>query len=1321
MSLFKLKPMTTTAEKIDAFQSTVCTFNAAVPLVYGTSLRSPFLINYQDFESKEKRESQGSGKAKQVSVNYDYYAYLELAVCDTGGDAVQLGEITVGDKTYSSLAEFNASDEAGSGLDFNDGTVSDPTPYMIEHHEDKAVPYDGLAYLYGKAYLGENSASVPSYSLIVKGRLREDGDGIDANPADVIRDLLTIAGMGEAIDENSFGQFRLYCKENDLLVSTPRDAFNDQKKAQEVIAELLEICDTYMFISIDKFKFVPRDDQDAGVWRPNRQPVYDLTDDDFILQGAGAAITYEVRDGSEIYNRHGVSFTNRANSYESEVIWYEDTADILENGVRAAAVFEAPWIHTKERAVKIAKRRARKNLLENVRYTVKLPYEFMMLEPGDLVTLTNSVLDLNRQPCMVDTVTIGADKIVTVTAIKRPAGEYAAAQYDVHSEYNTVDYNVDPGNSAAPLFIIPPSDLVTTSASGLEIWVLVHGQTKDWGGCQVWVSDKDSEYNFSGTAAIEGRYGSLKSALTATGTEATIKFSNPNRVALLVGSAADAERGNTLIWINGECMSYSKAEPLEEFNAYKLSGLVRGQYGTRAKEHAVNEAMGVLDAGVYVVSLTKHYAGREMYFKFPAFNVFRGNLQQLQELTAYSCRANAADLPDCTGITAFNRYRELADDVTRYDIEVTWQPADFDSYQAAQVWYKQTGSQGKNLRVIPEGVAGSELGYTGKWLYAGSGYNAVTIPQAVVGDTYKIAVCTQDIYNNTEGPDMSPQVELLVAMKSELPDTPANVSVSFGAGVNISWNEVRNADIKYYEIRTVQNTDTEPIFSTTETSCTLQLGSRSGSIYVCAVSAYGKRSVPAMVKYNKPAPAAPRPAAVTAQIQGLAISMQDIPNDCYKLRLKVNTDIMDLEAALYHYDAAPGVYTVSYCFIDCFGAGPYSVATVATVEAYIPPELLAAESFNYERMSEAAKNAIADAATDNINVAVKGMLGNGTALVMQEGGYALVTSNGQKLTGLFADEAGALRLQGDYIHLTGNTVFDENVIIKGHMTAGSVSCDDGVSIAAGAVSLNDRGMQVQCSNGSQVSFNDAGMQFVDNNGNVFGAIGRFKAGTCKHNDVVTLNWDMAPKSVLMIPTNLKTYAQGYDNVYVKCFAANVTAASFKCQCYTTAAGGTASSITTASNVARVTPSANSSETRTLTTTTNTYNMPAGATLTNLSIDVSAEGFYKRMNSGGYLWTFIYLVGLYLDVYVNEDLSETITLVQGDRHYYDDKYSGTATAVINHPAGARIGIRSRLEYVVDDISYGSREIVLNCAAGTLTPNITGDTVIATGEATYFVFA
>lgn len=1333
---------TTKSEKIENFQATVCEFGLGVPLLYGRCRTSVDLINYQDFTSSERKQTSKTGKSKNTSITYYYNCYLELAIGET---ISSVGRIWVGDKKYDSLAALNGNAVIGDGshkntgedinegspLQVNIGNNNSPTTYMSTKHPDIAVGYEGLSYLYGFIYLGEDSASVPSYKVEVNGLLQNDvsaGDGTDANPAHIIRDIMERVGLTELkagsytnIDAESFNNYANYCKAADLLVSTPDGKFNSQTKAQEIIAELLNLTNTYMYWNNDRFVFVPRDDRQHESWMPNKQIVYDLTADDLALDNGGL-VNFKRKDSRELYNHITVNFTNRDNDYEQESISYQDVDNIRNNGIKSVSV-DALWLHTKERAVKYAKALARKYLTEQNQYTLKLDWKYGRLTPGDLVRVTDNNLGIINQVMMVSEITEDAKGLLTITAIQREDGDYSEATYTVNNNYSYQDFNIVPGDTARPLFIIPPADLIT-SANGLEMWIALHGEDEKWGGCNIFLSDKDSQYTLNGVQDVSSTYGTITSAMTEDSTSVNVRFSNPKGVELLTGSVYDAEQGNTLIWVNGECMSYTLAT-LTAKNTYTLSGLIRGQYGTKKVAHNVGEDIAVLDSNIYVVPLTKHYQGRELYFKFPSFNVFGGNGQNIAGLDYYNVTANTADLPNCTDVTAYTKYREMADDITRYDVVIEWEPPDFASYQQALVWFKTSNTQGNTLGVIPEGVAGNELGFTNKWAFGGQGYNSVTIPQAAIGDTYRIAVCTQDIYGNTESPDMSEQIDFVVARKSETPNTPSNVSISFGAGVNISWEAVRNADIKRYEIRDniigENNYSSVPaLFSTTETECTIQLTERRGTLYVYAVSAYEVYSAPAIISYNKPVPITPSIANVTAQIQGLSIVMQAIPTDAFKINLKVNDDVRETDTSVYHYDAPAGVYSVSYCFVDCFGAGEYSVPAIATVEAYIPPELLAAESFNYERMSQAAKNAIADASTDNINVAVKGILGNGTSLVLQEDGYALVTINGDKITGLFADEAGTLRLQGDYIHLTGNTVFDENVIIKGIMTAGSISCDNGVSIAAGAVGINGDGMQVQCTNGSMVAFNGNGMQFVDSNGRIFSNIGRYQAGTCRHNQVVSLNWDVAPKTVLMIPSNLKTYATGYDNVYVKCFAENVTAAGFTCKCYTTAVGGSSTSITTASATNSITPSTENRNPQTLNTIVSTYNMPSGATRTNISIDLSAEGFCDISDRNGNQLVWIYMQGLFLDVYVNGTLTKTVTVIEGGKSYDNDKYSATATATIDHASGATIGVRARLTYVPYTVTSYSSTIKVSRAAGTLTPNVTGDTTIATGEATFFAF-
>lgn len=930
MGLFKKTSITNRSNKIDAFQSTVCEFGTPVPLLYGTCKISPNLICYQDFETQEKRVTQKSGKSKSTTITYLYYVYTELAL----GEGVINGikKIWVGDTAYSSLSALNAnSGNEGAGLALNIGNDDKPTTYMSTHHADIAAGYTNLAYLYGKIFLGEDNASMPSYSVEIMGTLLEDG--IDANPAYVIRDILKNIGLDTYIDTESFKNYAAYCSAADLLVSSYNDAFSSQKKAQEVIAELLELTNTYMFWSVDRFKFVPRDDMKRGSWQPNTEVIYDIDADELISQG-GAPVVFKRKDSTEIYNYVTVNFLNRANDYEEESVSFQDIGSIKKYGVRSTSV-DAKWFHTKERALKYAQMKTRQAQMECNQYTLKLPWKYCRLEPGDLIRITDAAIGITGQVAMVSEVTEDKNGLITVTALQRAPGDYSEAKYKVDNKYQYQDFNVESGNTARPLFIIPPSDLVASS-SGCELWIALHGESANWGGCDVHVSSKDGDYSYNGTQGVSSIYGRLTSALPADGDTVNVQLTNPRTVELLTGSEQDAENGLTLIWINGECMSYSLAT-LTGVNSYRLSGLKRGQNGTRVQAHSIGDDMAVLDGNIYALSLPKSYIGKTLYFKFPAFNGFKANGQNLNELDCYTCVAGVGDLPNCTDVVAYNKYRDADGIIVYHDIIVEWQaPAGFENYQQAQVWYK----------------AATES----KWQYGGQGYSKATLPQVDIGVTYTIAVCTQDIFGNTETPDASAQTSILVALSTETPTAPDGLAVTLNNGFVISWNEVRNADIKYYEIRLdskVGNSE-NLIARTSECSyVTNAITETSGKIYVYAVSAYGKISAPATFEYNFNRPAAPT-ITVTSKLQGISCRANSVPADClgvhwYFDSLTGNNDVKTVNNT-YYADKEPGNYTVRACYYDYFGDGNFSKNVMVRVTGQVDKSMIAAGTVLAEMM-----------------------------------------------------------------------------------------------------------------------------------------------------------------------------------------------------------------------------------------------------------------------------------------------------------------------------------------------------------------------------------
>ena len=918
MGLFKKTSFTSRSNKIDSFQSTVCEFGTPVPLLYGTCKVAPNLICYQDFTTRERRVTQKSGKSKSTTITYLYYVYVELALGEGVIDGVS--KVWVGDTAYSTLYALNANTgNEGAGLSLSRGNDNAPTAYMSANHADIATGYTNLAYLYGKIFLGEDNASMPSYSFEVRGTLLGSGDGIDANPAYVIRDILSSIGLGEYVDDTSFKNYAAYCNATDLLVSSYNDAFSSQKKAQEVIAELLELTNTYMFWSVDRFKFVPRDDIPRGTWKPNTEIIYDIDADELISQN-GAPVVFRRKDSTEIYNYVTVNFLNRANDYEEESVSFQDIASIKAYGVRSVS-YDAKWLHTKERALKYAQMKTRLAQTECNQYTLKLPWKYCRLEPGDLIRITDEAIGIKGQVAMVSEVSEANDGLITVTALQRAPGDYSEAKYKVDNKYQYQDFNIDPGDTARPLFIIPPSDLVASS-SGCELWIALHGNSEDWGGCDVYVSTKDGDYSYNGTHGVSSVYGWLISDLAYDGDSVDIQLDNPRAVELLTGSTQDAADGNTLIWINGECMSYSLAT-LQGSNVYTLSGLVRGQYGTKQGEHYFDDDVAVLDGNIYAVSLPKAYIGKTLYFKFPAFNAFKANGQDLADVDCYTCIAGVGDLPNCTQVTAYNKYRDADGIIVYHDIIVEWQPpGNFENYQQAQVWYKASTES--------------------KWQYGGQGYSKATLPQVDIGVTYDIAVCTQDIFGNTETPDASAKTSILVALSTEIPNTPQNVSISIGELFKITWDEVHNADIKYYEVRLdtqVGEDNSNFIARVSDASCTTNsINAESGTIYIFAVSAYGKVSAPATAQFSITKPKAPT-ITVAAKLTGIDCRVPSIPANCIGVHwyFTAGSDASDdkTQGNTFFKNCDAGNYEVRACYYTYFGDGAFSKSQMVHVSGKV--------------------------------------------------------------------------------------------------------------------------------------------------------------------------------------------------------------------------------------------------------------------------------------------------------------------------------------------------------------------------------------------------
>ena len=941
----------TRADKISNFQVNTAEYGSPVMELLGTTRVSGNVIYYDDFTAHEHRQTQRTGKggkSKSTNITYTYTVAVILGLCE--------GPVTGIGKVWKDKEIYTYPDDNIQLTLFTGTQNQQPWSYVVGKHPEKALAYEGLAYMAGVIDLGD-SAGMPSYNFEVKGQLLSTGDGIDVNPMDYIKYVLGKVGQSNA---TIYGEanFRQYCAEADLLISTPSDATGAQE-AQKIINEIAQLCGAYVFWSNDAYKIVPLADRPVGEWTPDKVIRYDLTVDDFMPQN-GSCITWSRKDSSNQYNRYTVEFSNRANNYEKESVTYEDTADIAERGVKQAPTINAGYIYTKERAVVVAEAAARRNAVGKNQYQFKLGWAFCRLEPGDLIRITDEASGIENTVVIITDVQESADGLLAITAISWFQDDYGAAEYDVHEvDRPNIDFNVPPGDTATPVIFQPPADL---TVNGLELWLAAKGEDPEsWGGCTVYVSDDNEYFRELGRITNTARFGPLVSNITANATTLDVAING----TMLSGSQQDAERANTLLWVDGECISYQTATLLQNGN-YRLSGLIRGQYNTTASAHNAGATVVRCDEALLRAPFDKEDIGKTLWLKFCSYNIFGAAEQSLDEVDAYQYVLSAYYIPPVTNVAAYNRYRMIKDGVARYDIVVSWTPPDLQSYLEGQVWYKTDHGQTVSIPSTA-GVPVSQLGFQGDWIFGGSGVDSVTIPQAVVGDTYRIAVTTKDEWGAATAPDFAPYTTITVALKTETPNTPDNFSIAFGSQCVCSWAEVTNSDIQFYEIRRDTNPGIESenmLGRTNGTSLAVLLTQRNGTLYLYAKSPSGKYSAPAILMYAKEAPIKPDKPVLSANLGSINITASAIPQGCSGMNIYIDGDGITkvfTENNTYTHSVEAGIYDVAIAYTDYFGEGEHSTSARIVIKKTIDAKLLEDEAINIAKVDATIKAALEDA------------------------------------------------------------------------------------------------------------------------------------------------------------------------------------------------------------------------------------------------------------------------------------------------------------------------------------------------------------------------
>ena len=674
----KSSTITSAEERILSLQVQQSSQGLTLPVIYGRTRVAGNLIWYGDFVTIEHKTTtrqggKGGGGITQEDIKYTYEAAVMLALCE--GEIQGVGRIWREKEKFDSLAQLR--------LTLMRGGDEQPlwTHLQQAKHQDQALNYSGTAYLCSPNYELTKSAQIYQHNFEVIGKLGYSGNIPDANPREIVLDLLTNQRYGCGFPSQNIGdtdRYSNYCRAVGIFLSP---AYTEQGEAQRNISELLEQTNSAAVFSQGRLKIIPYGDGsysgNGAVYVADNKAIYDLTDDDFIVSGAQDPVKVERKTNADAFNQIQVEYLDRNNDYNVAIAEVKDQANIEQYGLRPKDAIKMHGICDAKVAQKVAQQLLQRALYVRNEYEFKLGWKYCLLEPMDIVTLTDAGLGLNKTPVRITEIEEDEEGVLSIKAEDYPVGVYTVSEYPTQPSLGySADYNVSPGNAHVPVIFEAPLQL---TGGEPQIWLATAGGDM-WGGAEVWVSTDGDSYTRVGAVNHKARFGSLTAALPNGAV-----FDRTNTLGVEIsagqltgGTEQDSRDLLTLCYVDGEFLAYANAE-LKGVGRYTLGNLTRGAYGSTINAHAAGSQFARIDETLFKYAVPRNWIGRTVWVKLVSYNVFSGGIQDLAEVPAYSYTIKGAPLGQIknlrlTSSWAYGKEAVIAwdklDGADTYDVEI---------------------------------------------------------------------------------------------------------------------------------------------------------------------------------------------------------------------------------------------------------------------------------------------------------------------------------------------------------------------------------------------------------------------------------------------------------------------------------------------------------------------------------------------------------------------------------------------------------------------------------------------------------------------------
>jgi len=411
-------------------------------IVYGTQRASINLLEFWNFVSVGKSSSGSAGgkglggSGGKKGANQQYSVDVAFGICQ---GPVSFNGAIFGNGGYNRIwanggIAYGLGNAGLNGYAGSDGQSPDPV-FVSSDTNQPVIGYSGTCYVTGTPLNLGSSSALPDISFEITGfEAGTAGPNFpdDARPDLIVADLLTNPRYGAGFPaanldtEGALADWGNYCQAAQLAMSLLLDK---QQPAARWLEEIAALTVSAIVWSGTLLKFIPYGDQalaaNGASWTPNLTWQYSLTDSDFLPwsedgEGATDPVVLTRSDPAQATNWLSVEYMDADNSYNPQIIAAFDQGTIDLYGLRTEPSIQAHEITNPTSATVSAQLMLQRRLYVRNTYKFKLGIRYALLEPMDIVLITDATLGLGAAPVRITQIEEDDNGELTVTAEEIP-------------------------------------------------------------------------------------------------------------------------------------------------------------------------------------------------------------------------------------------------------------------------------------------------------------------------------------------------------------------------------------------------------------------------------------------------------------------------------------------------------------------------------------------------------------------------------------------------------------------------------------------------------------------------------------------------------------------------------------------------------------------------------------------------------------------------------------------------------------------------------------------------------------------------------------